>query len=311
MIVGAGAFVLCARAGLLTPSEAELRARYGLPGSKFMDVDGEPIHYVDEGQGDAVVLVHGSFGSLRMWDGWARTLAPRYRVIRFDRPPMGLSGPDPNGDYDPEREVRIIGALTEKLGIAHFFLVATSSAGFSGAAYAAAHPEQIRGLILSNIAVGPLTLDRDHLPFVLKLVRAIDPLFKGWHPRELWRQVLRNNFADPSRVTPDLVREWTDLNNRAQRMPRAPGARNPGSLFARTPEDLRHITAPTLLLWSENDPEVPVDPVGKRGLGLLAAADKHLEIVPHCGHMMPIECSEPSVALAEAFLDRIESGAHP
>ena len=96
-MLGLGAFALLLRSGLLAPGEAQLRAKYGLPGSHFIEIDGEPIHYSDEGEGEAIVLVHGTFGSLRMWKDWVATLGGRYRIVRFDRPPYGLSGPDPGG----------------------------------------------------------------------------------------------------------------------------------------------------------------------------------------------------------------------
>ena len=144
-LVGLGGFVLAARSGALTPSEATLRSKYMLPSSKIITIDGEPIHYADEGQGEPIVLVHGTFGNLRMWKDWVAALGSHYRIIRFDRPPYGLSGPDPNGRYGAEREVEIIEALTDQLGLDKFYLVATSSGGVSVTQYAAKHPERIKG----------------------------------------------------------------------------------------------------------------------------------------------------------------------
>ena len=66
----------------------------------------QQLHYVDEGTGPAVVLVHGSYASLRQWQAWADALKGSYRVIRFDRPGMGLSGPSPDARYDGDAEAR-------------------------------------------------------------------------------------------------------------------------------------------------------------------------------------------------------------
>lgn len=303
--VVAAALVLAARAGLLTPDDAVLRARYALADSRFVEVDGASVHYVDQGRGPAVVLVHGSFGSLRMWNDWTAQLTPRYRVIRFDRPRMGLSGPAPAGRTGTEQELRIIAALTERLGVERFFLVATSSAGASAAAYAADHPQQVSGLILANIAVGAFTPNDARRSRTLKFLRAIDPLFKGWRPPEFWRQVLLENFFDQSKVTPELAREWTDLNNRAQRMPPATSMANPMAAFDQTVDDLARMSVPTLLLWSDHDHELPLETTGRRGLELLGSADKQLQVVTGCGHMMPLECGAASAPRALAFFDRI------
>jgi pimeloyl-ACP methyl ester carboxylesterase len=305
LLLAAAAFMVSARSGWLRPSEAALCARYALPDSKFITIDGEPIHYVDQGSGDAIVLIHGSFDSLLAWNDWADALKGRYRVVRFDRPAAGLSGRDPLGRYDTARDLQIIQGLTAQLGIKRFFLVAVSSGGQMGAAYAAEHPDQIRGLILADIAVGPVKLDPSRFSPMFKAALAVDPWFNGWHPQALWRGVLTTNFADPGKVTPALVARWTDLNNRAQTMPR----RGPSKIqfdLARTPGDLARITAPTLLLWSAQDHEVPLDPVGHEALRLLAAKDKTLIVVPHCGHMLTTECGPQSAVLAKQFFDRLE-----
>ena len=306
--IALAALIVAARAGWLTPDDAVLRARYALPESRFISIGGEPIHIVEQGQGPAIVLLHGSFGSLRMWNDWAAQLSQRYRVIRFDRPPMGLSGPDPAARYDTERELRILAEIARQLGGERFFLVATSSAGVTGAAYAAANPEQLQGLILANVAVGPFAMNADHRSARMKMLLRVDPWFGGWRPAAFWDEVLRANFFHPERVTPQLAREWADLNNRAQRLPRAAGGASPALDFERTPRDLARIRVPTLLLWSQHDHELPFETVGARGLELLAAADKSLVVVPDCGHMMPLECGADSARLAGAFFDRVVAG---
>jgi pimeloyl-ACP methyl ester carboxylesterase len=305
VLVVIAAQVYAARAGWLTPDDATLQMRYALPDSKYTDIDGETVHYVDQGSGPAIVLVHGSFGSLRMWNAWASTLTGKYRVIRFDRPRQGLSGPAPAGRTGTEQEIRIIGALTQQLGVDRFFLGATSSAGASGAAYAAAHPEQLRGLLLANIAVGAFNPAAGERTRTFRFLLSIDPWLKGYKPREFWRQVLLMNFHEPARVTGELAREWADLNNRAQRMPPATVKGNPMAEFDRTVDDLKRITVPTLLLWSDQDHELPLETMGRRGLELLGSEDKKLEVVSNCGHMMPLECGADSAPNALAFFDRI------
>jgi pimeloyl-ACP methyl ester carboxylesterase len=305
MALGLAALVAGARNGLLTPGEAVLRGRYSLPASRFLAMDGQEIHYADEGRGDAIILVHGSFGSLRNWNAWAEALASGYRVIRFDRPRQGLSGPSPDGRYGIEQDIRLIRTLARELGLPRFFLVATSSGGELAAAYAAAYPETVNGLVLSNIAAGPLARETSHRSPLFRLLVWIDPVFRGWHPRLFWREIIRSNFAVPERVTPALVAEWTDLNNRAQRMPPRVFAPTDPVPFARTPADLARITAPTLVLWSAQDAELPAATVGQAVFDLLGATDKRLEIVPDCGHMLPLECGPESARVARAFFARL------
>ena len=75
--------------------------------------------------------------------------------------------------------------------------------------------------------------------------------------------------------------------------------------FDRTAEDLERMSVPTLLLWSDHDHELPVETVGRRGLEILGSADKALEVVENCGHMMPLECGVQSADVAARFFDRV------
>ncbi len=305
LFLAVAAWIVSARAGLLTPGEARVRERYQLVDSKFLTVDGEAVHYVDRGEGPAIVLLHGSYGSLRMWNDWDAELARDFRVIRFDRPRMGLSGPSPADRTATEAELQIISALTRHLGVERFLLVGTSSAGAAAAAYAADHPQQVRGLLLANVAVGAFKSSAGQRPLVFRLLLAIDPWFNGWRPSVFWRQVLEANFFDPAKVTPVLAREWADLNNRAQRMPAPPVTSNPMAAFERTSGDVARITVPTLLLWSDHDHELPLETMGRRGFALLGSTDKQLEVVAQCGHMMPLECGVESARRARLFFERV------
>ena len=80
-----------------------LKARYGHPasGSRYVELDGFAVHYRDEGHPDqpVVVMMHGVVASLHTWDGWVKAFSRHYRVIRFDLPCFGLTGPAPGGSY--------------------------------------------------------------------------------------------------------------------------------------------------------------------------------------------------------------------
>ncbi len=167
-------FVAAARNGWMQPADDELRARYGLPNSHDIMVGAQKLHYVDEGSGPVIVLVHGSYASLRQWQAWVDVLKANYRVIRFDRPGMGLSGPNPDSRYDGDAEAALIGKFADQLKLARFTLVGTSSSGEGVAHFAAQHPERLQGLILANIAAGPIKMNTSHLTPRFKRVLAIE-----------------------------------------------------------------------------------------------------------------------------------------
>jgi hypothetical protein len=63
-----------------------LKAKYSYPHSQFVEVDDINFHVLDEGNtaSEAIVLIHGHFGSVHLYDDWADILKEQYCVVRFD-----------------------------------------------------------------------------------------------------------------------------------------------------------------------------------------------------------------------------------
>jgi hypothetical protein len=108
---------LCVHPAFASPdhmSEAELRQKYRTPESKFMDLDGVRFHFYDQGNGPAIVFIHGEMENLHAWDGVAALLVNQFRVVRFDVPDCGLSGPDPKRRYDFEGYADLLGRFVDR-----------------------------------------------------------------------------------------------------------------------------------------------------------------------------------------------------
>ena len=133
------------------PREAMI-ARYADAASRFADIEGVRVHYKDEGAGPAILLVHGTFGDLGDWDGWARVLTPHYRVIRLDLPAFGLTGPVPSGNYSVDRMLSLVDALMDRLGVERLAIAGVSYGGLTAFRYAATRIERVTGLVLANSA---------------------------------------------------------------------------------------------------------------------------------------------------------------
>jgi pimeloyl-ACP methyl ester carboxylesterase len=102
-----------------------LTARWAPPPSVFIDVSGMKVHVCDEGVRDVpspIVLLHGTSASLHTWGGWVQVLKTHRRVIRFDLPGFGLTGPSPDGNYTIESYVRFVTAMLDRLGVQHCVL---------------------------------------------------------------------------------------------------------------------------------------------------------------------------------------------
>lgn len=291
--------------GFDQPADEVLRQQYALPQSQFAQIAGETVHFVDEGEGPAIVLIHGSYASLRQWDYWAQRLSAEFRVVRFDLSPAGLSGPHPDNAYSIDQRIAAIDALADLLGLGRFTIVGTSSSGTPTAAYAALRPERVNGVVLSNIAVGPLEVDYSHLPPALLAAVEDDRTHPAYHLPEYWRQIMLLNVVDREAVTDELVMRWTYLNNRPLGIPGLTQAVVAGVSALRTPEDLAAITAPTLLLWSQEDHETQLAREGINALTALTVEDRTLIALGNCGHMFLLDCPARSLDAALPFLRRV------
>ena len=127
-----------------------MEAKYANSPDDFVEVAGIRLHVRDSGPkaAPAVILLHGFGASLHTWEGWAKTLSRDMRVIRFDLPGSGLTGPDPRGDYTDARALEILLALMDRLGIARASLVGYSIGGRIAWTFAAKVPARTDKLVL-------------------------------------------------------------------------------------------------------------------------------------------------------------------
>src|SRR5579883_1323924 len=129
----------------------ELKARWAKPPSIFVEVDGMKVHVRDEGPRDdpsPIVLIHGTGSSLFAWDGWAGVLKQKRRVIRYDLAGFGLTGPTPDGVYNVHRDVEMLIALLDKLGVQRCVVGGNSLGGSISWRAVLAHSGRFDKLIL-------------------------------------------------------------------------------------------------------------------------------------------------------------------
>jgi pimeloyl-ACP methyl ester carboxylesterase len=228
-----------------------LIARYANDRSKFVDVGGAHAHVRDEGNPDGIplVLIHGSSGSLHIWEGWVRALGPQARLISVDLPGHGLTGTWPRDEYTVEAYADFIEALVDTLNLDRFVLAGHSLGGAVAWTFAATRPHRVSQLILVDAAGYPPPEARWPTRLArLPLIGDIGIYFKPG----LWvRHTLNQAYADPAMVTDERVR-------RAAELQRFPGNREATLLRARTqevldPTPLQRLNVPTLILWGAKD----------------------------------------------------------
>lgn len=127
--------------------------------SRFVDVYGSRIHYVDEGGGDPVLFLHGNPTSSYLWRNILPHLTPHARCIAPDLIGMGRSG-KPDIDYRFVDHARYIEAFIEKLDLKNLTLVLHDWGSALGLHYAMRHEPNVRGLAFMEAILKPARWDK-------------------------------------------------------------------------------------------------------------------------------------------------------
>jgi len=271
---------------------AEMRAKYGGAPSQFVDIgDGVTVHLRDEGRKDApaIMLLHGSNADLHTWEPWVAALTSQYRVIRFDQVGHGLTGPDPAHDYSRANYVADIREVADALGLERFIIGGNSMGGKHALAFAIAHPDRVSGLVLVDASGGPMPQDKaakknsggGNIGFRIARMPGVNRLVEQITPRSLITQSLEQSVSVKSIITEQMIdRYWELLRYPGNR--RATLKRFSQPHESLTEAEIAGVTAPTLILWGEQDRLIPVA-AGQWLAKVMPTAQ--ITIYPNIGHL--------------------------
>ena len=238
--------LVAVRSGLFEISLEDLRAKYSTSDSRFMDIDGVRVHYMDQGSGPPVLLLHASFMDLRTWDSMAEALAPNHRVVRLDFLTAGLTGPDPKQAYSVERNMELAEGLMDALGLDQFAVICTSSGAVAGWRYTAENPDRVTRLVIMNSAGMPRTVATN--PNRLRGTRIGRWLRSQHQTRAFVRKNLDRNFIEPHEP-PEWLVEMSYDNIRRENRKIGAGIFRRNFRTGGTEAVLGRITVPTMILW--------------------------------------------------------------
>jgi pimeloyl-ACP methyl ester carboxylesterase len=286
-------------------SVESLVARWAPPPSDFMVVKGQLVHYRDEGPRDdatPLVLVHGTSASLHTWEGWVSALRQSKRVVTFDLPGFGLTGPFTGtyapDDYRADTLARFTLDFLDALHVRRFDIGGNSLGGEVAWRVASLAPDRVDRLIL--VDASGYAFEPEHIPIGFQFARL--PVFskigETFTPRVLIEDSVRDVYGDPSKVTPALVDRYFELNLReGNRHALSERLREIATDLA--PDRIKSLHVPTLILWGERDRLIP--PVNAQHFQRDIAGSR-LVMFPGLGHVPQEEDPQASVAPVRAFL---------
>jgi pimeloyl-ACP methyl ester carboxylesterase len=282
---------------------ARLRALYGAKGDRYVTIDGVELRYRDEGTGPVLLLLHGSRSTLNQWDGLTARLKNRYRIVRFDQPPAGLSG-----HLTTEAMARVgspealVAKFLDALKIGKVIPVGVSSGGTMAYYFAATYPDRVDGVVLTNTPADSAA----ELQFTV--TPALDAATKRSHElgvegRAFWANYLGFLYGDGARMEPGLIDRYCTLNLREKEA-------NPFGLHALTANKdvtsarLAAMRAPVLVAWGMRDKVLPPATADRLLARLPAAQSRSFVALDTVGHYPPMESPDAVADLIDSWIRR-------
>ena len=235
----------------------ELKNKYAYPTSSFIFIDGINVHFRDVGKGDAILLIHGTGASLHTWEKWINILSTDYRVISFDLPGFGLTGPDPNHNYQISRYTAILDSLMVKLKVDSFHIAGNSLGGLVAWHYTTQFPQKI--LTLNLIDAAGLPQPGKKPPFIFQLAKlpVLSTLLQKVTPKSIIEKSMLDVYKNDQLVTEKLIDRYFELSLREGN--RTAFVKRMSQLNEKLDiSDLKKITAPVLIQWGKDDRWIPL-----------------------------------------------------
>ncbi len=254
--------------------------------SRFAEVDGNVVHYLDEGSGPILLMLHGNPVWSFVYRDVVTELRDRFRCIALDFPGFGLSTGAPGYRYLAQDHAELLVAFLDHLDLSELTLVGHNWGGPFGLYAAQQRPDRFQRLVLANTWAWPLNGDLSSEvfsrgmgnPVGRALIKRLNLLTERFIP-------VAHTRRDLSEAEMAHYRQATPTRER-----RHAGAVLPGELvgarefFTELADGLGVIeTLPTLIVWADTDP-IFTDKYRKR---LEATFPNHTTTVLHgVGHFL-------------------------
>jgi pimeloyl-ACP methyl ester carboxylesterase len=299
VIVGVAGFALCGLV-LFTAWTARQVEKQLPPVGRFIDVDGARIHYLDEGTGPPVLLVHGLAGQMHNFTHslLGRLLKHGFRVVIPDRPGSGYSTRPAHASATINAQALVISRFCEELSLERPLVVGHSLGGAIALALALNHPEQVAGLAL----LAPATQRPDRVPPPFDGLLIASPLLRRL---VAWTVVTPLSIANSKRTLALLFGPQPVPGDFAVRGGGLLSLRPASFIGASTdlvathgesgdPARYEDLTVPVGILFGAGDRIL--DPA-VHGKGLAAkVAGAELELIEGGGHMIPVTSADRTAA---------------
>lgn len=125
--------------------------------SKWVEIDGINIHYIDEGKGQIILFSHAAIGSSFMYRRFIQTLSKHFRCIALDFPGFGMSTQNPETECSIVGQSQILISFIEALELDDIIVLGHDTGGPSIFSVCTKHSHLVSGMILTDTIIFPTT----------------------------------------------------------------------------------------------------------------------------------------------------------
>lgn len=277
---------------------------------KYLPVGQWEVAYIEAGEGEPLILLHGCPFQSYEWKAVIPHLATRYRVIAPDLLGLGDTRVRLSDDYRLPKQVEMVTGLMDALGVPDAFFVTHDHGAATLQLMMKYTPDRIRKAVLTNAEAYDQWPSDEELPYVKAIVNPLTTQLVHLALKSRWirRDIFSIAVANPATLTDEtlaaFIRPHMATSRRWQRLRRfyqmqLEPANNQETL--RAVDGMRKFKRPTLILWGQQDGNFGI-PVAQR-LAEDIPGTEGIKLLSRSGHLPMLE--EPG-AYAEAVLGFIE-----
>lgn len=183
---------------------------------KTAKIGSHKMSYIDEGEGDAILFVHGTPSWSFEYRKVILKLKEHYRCIAPDHLGFGLSDQPERVDYRPQAHAERLKELIETLSLKKFHLVVHDFGGPIGLSVALDHPEKIKSLNIINTWLWPLN-EYEHFTKPMKLISSFVGKFLYEKMNFSANILLKTGFHDQKLLTENIHNQYKKAQTKAGR----------------------------------------------------------------------------------------------
>jgi len=223
----------------------------------YFDINGQKLHYVDEGQGEIILFIHGTPSWSFDYRNMIKILRNSFRCIAIDHIGFGLSDKPKNYDYSTQNHSKTLERFIIEKQLSNFNLVVHDFGGPIGLKFAIDYPERVKKLVILNSWLWSSTSDPDFIKLSKILKSPLLPFlytYLNFSPK----YILPKSFGD-KKISTKILKQYTkpfsDKTQRNGALAFAKSLLNDQNWFEELWEKKQTISSkPTLFIWGMKDP---------------------------------------------------------